>query len=163
MDMTVLLFFGIIIGFLGLFSWLNREKPPSEEELREANLIFSAWEAAYEDWLHTDKDEYMPYRHAQDWKRRHPGLKELSDRTLRCLSQDSRNVYERSVQLITGLESKRKQRNELFIFKRLREREQWFDGLNEHPLTPAQRRAVVVNEDNTLVVAAAGTGKTTTL
>ena len=39
----------------------------------------------------------------------------------------------------------------------------FFDTLEKHPLTPAQRRACVVDEDNVLVLAGAGTGKTSTM
>lgn len=49
----------------------------------------------------------------------------------------------------------------------VREQEQrftpFFDTLEKHPLTPAQRRACVVDEDNVLVLAGAGTGKTSTM
>ncbi|WP_237162638.1 UvrD-helicase domain-containing protein [Shewanella halifaxensis] len=38
-----------------------------------------------------------------------------------------------------------------------------FDGLEAHPLTELQRLACVIDEDNTLVIAGAGTGKTSTM
>ncbi|MEA1977162.1 MAG: UvrD-helicase domain-containing protein [Chloroflexota bacterium] len=38
-----------------------------------------------------------------------------------------------------------------------------FDGLEKHPMTDAQRNACVVDEDAVLVLAGAGTGKTSTL
>ena len=39
----------------------------------------------------------------------------------------------------------------------------YFDSLEKHPLTPSQRRACMVDEDNVLVLAGAGTGKTSTM
>ncbi|MCU7936064.1 MAG: UvrD-helicase domain-containing protein [Candidatus Thiodiazotropha sp. (ex Dulcina madagascariensis)] len=38
-----------------------------------------------------------------------------------------------------------------------------FDSLESHPLTPQQRKACIVDEDNILVLAGAGTGKTSTM
>lgn len=38
-----------------------------------------------------------------------------------------------------------------------------FDSLESHPLTPPQRKACIVDEDNVLVLAGAGTGKTSTM
>jgi len=38
-----------------------------------------------------------------------------------------------------------------------------FESLEKHPLTPGQRKACVVDEDNVLVLAGAGTGKTSTM
>lgn len=39
----------------------------------------------------------------------------------------------------------------------------FFDTLEKHPLTQAQRRACALDEDNVLVLAGAGTGKTSTM
>jgi len=39
----------------------------------------------------------------------------------------------------------------------------YFDSIEEHPLTLSQRQAVVSDEDATLVIAGAGTGKTSTI
>ena len=162
-SVTLLLFFGVIIVLLGLMNWQNREKPPTEAEIHECNARLQRWKKAKQDWDATDKNEYMPHRHAVDWKKRHAGIPKISERIVKELSRDDHDVYIKAVQLIENHEQKRNQRNKKFIATRLSDRREWFDQLNEHPLTPAQRQAVVVNEDNTLVVAAAGTGKTTTL
>ena len=39
----------------------------------------------------------------------------------------------------------------------------FFDSIEDHPLTPSQRQAVASDEDATLVIAGAGTGKTSTI
>ena len=38
-----------------------------------------------------------------------------------------------------------------------------FDRIETHPLSLAQRKSIVTDEDSTLVVAGAGTGKTSTV
>jgi DNA helicase-4 len=53
--------------------------------------------------------------------------------------------------------------NERFVAKELERHKQFFDTIETKPLTAAQRRACVVCEDNNLVLAGAGTGKTSTM
>lgn len=57
-------------------------------------------------------------------------------------------------------EEARKSYNEQHVRDRLLEESSWFDHLEAHPLTQAQRLAIVRNEDNNLVNAGAGSGKT---
>lgn len=53
--------------------------------------------------------------------------------------------------------------NKLFIPTELKKYEIFFDKVDRNPLTIEQRKAIVTNEDSTLVVAAAGSGKTSLL
>ena len=53
--------------------------------------------------------------------------------------------------------------NKRFIDLELERCKQLFDTIENQPLTPLQRRACVVCEDNNLVLAGAGTGKTSTM
>lgn len=57
----------------------------------------------------------------------------------------------------------RKNCNVEFETQELRRYKKFFDEVLPSPLTLSQRRAVIVNEDAELVVAAAGSGKTTTI
>ena len=50
-----------------------------------------------------------------------------------------------------------------FESKQLETWSEFFDGFNKHPLTPEQRRSVIADEDATLVLAGAGSGKTSTI
>ncbi len=50
--------------------------------------------------------------------------------------------------------------NEAFVASELERCRQFFDEVESQPLTPAQRRACVMDDDNDLVLAGAGTGKT---
>lgn len=53
--------------------------------------------------------------------------------------------------------------NQYYINRELNENKEFFDTILEHPLDDNQRRAVVIDEDNTQIIAGAGTGKTYTL
>jgi DNA helicase-4 len=56
-----------------------------------------------------------------------------------------------------------KQRNEAFVTRELEAHRAFFDSVEKTPLTDEQRRAAVVFEDRNLLVAAAGSGKSSTL
>lgn len=53
--------------------------------------------------------------------------------------------------------------NEIFINKEQHNFSQFFDQVETNPLTEMQRRAIVIHEDNTLVIAGAGSGKTSVI
>lgn len=56
-----------------------------------------------------------------------------------------------------------KQRNEEFIRRELEAQSNFFDLVEKTPLTDEQRRAAIIFEDRNLLVAAAGSGKSSTL
>jgi len=56
-----------------------------------------------------------------------------------------------------------KKRNEEYIQLELKKHKDFFDNIEDQPLTDDQRRAIVTDEKNTLVVAGAGAGKTSTI
>jgi DNA helicase-4 len=53
--------------------------------------------------------------------------------------------------------------NPCFVDREMVVFQQFFDTVEKNPLTSAQRRACIINEDNNLVMAGAGTGKTSTM
>lgn len=57
----------------------------------------------------------------------------------------------------------REQARRSFINRELKEKSQFFDQIETHPLTEDQRTAIVTDEDATLVLAGAGSGKTSLL
>ena len=58
---------------------------------------------------------------------------------------------------------KKRKRNKEFVDKELGQWRGFFDCCEERPLTEEQARAAIIFEENTLLVAAAGSGKTSTL
>ena len=63
----------------------------------------------------------------------------------------------------SSLEKWAEQKNELFIEAEEREMKVFFQNIDGKALDQQQQKAVIVNEDNTLVLAGAGSGKTLTI
>lgn len=55
------------------------------------------------------------------------------------------------------------QRNEAFVLDEIKAHQVFFDSVEKTPLTDEQRRAAIVMEDRNLLIAAAGSGKTSTV
>jgi DNA helicase IV len=53
--------------------------------------------------------------------------------------------------------------NTRFVDREIEAYKEFFDSVEKNPLTEAQRKASVINEDSNLVLAGAGTGKTSTM
>ena len=60
-------------------------------------------------------------------------------------------------------EGHRARANDIFVVNELHRSREFFDKIETRPLTDEQRKSVVVNEDRNLVVAAAGSGKTSVI
>jgi len=70
---------------------------------------------------------------------------------------------ERLERLRESLSGQATQANERFVRAELARHSRLFDTVESKPLTAAQRRACVVDDDNNLVLAGAGTGKTSVM
>jgi len=81
--------------------------------------------------------------------------------------QLARTTAGQGLDVIRGLlqapEVARRRANAMFVEQELARSKGFFDAFEAHPLTEAQRRAIVVDEDANLVVAAAGSGKTSVI
>ena len=64
---------------------------------------------------------------------------------------------------LTDPKGRRAKANAIFVVDELNRSKELFDKIESRPLTDEQRRAVVVDEDRNLVVAAAGSGKTSVI
>ncbi|MBR1878871.1 MAG: UvrD-helicase domain-containing protein [Paludibacteraceae bacterium] len=73
------------------------------------------------------------------------------------------NNATRLLEPIDLLEQWRKIHNEQFISRELENQKSYFDSVLPKSLDAQQRLSIVTNEDNNLVVASAGSGKTTTI
>ena len=67
------------------------------------------------------------------------------------------------IDIMDHLENNRKVHNDIFVKSELKRCCSFFDHVLMYPLDPQQREAIVVGEDNCLVVSSAGSGKTSTI
>ena len=72
-------------------------------------------------------------------------------------------ALERIRMFLTDPEAARAAANEAFLADELKRSRTFLDGVEARPLTEEQRRAVAVDDDRNLVVAAAGSGKTSVM
>ena len=88
-----------------------------------------------------------------------------ADRAVRSefASDRQRSLLDKVKRFVEASEEQVKRANERFVAKELERYKDFFDTIETRPLTAAQRRACVVCEDNNLVLAGAGTGKTSTM
>ena len=79
------------------------------------------------------------------------------------LQGNLKTQIEMLMSLLRGRSKEIEQRNDAFVLEEMRTHKVFFDTVEKTPLTDEQRRAAIVMEDRNLLVAAAGSGKTSTV
>jgi DNA helicase IV len=111
------------------------------------------------------QDRYLRYSNAQEWLESNKNIKSLLvreerahylDKQTNCYADELSNFYSET-------EECRKERNELYVKNKKEAYKDYFDRLEANPLTEPQRNACIEDEDANLVLAGAGTGKTSTI
>ena len=81
----------------------------------------------------------------------------------RFATSRQQSLFKQLATFITASEEKVKKANARFVRQEEIRFKSFFDTIEKNPLTAAQRRACLINEDRNLVLAGAGTGKTSTM
>ncbi|MBZ9652668.1 UvrD-helicase domain-containing protein [Psychroflexus montanilacus] len=119
----------------------------SFEELKAFNKYISN----YDVFVFKDEFDYL-YRSLKDRKYEHlPDFKSSIEKISSFLTTFS------NIDSLLGI------RNKKFVDKELKETESLLDDVEGKSLDIQQRKAVIINQDNHLVIAGAGSGKTTTI
>ena len=79
------------------------------------------------------------------------------------IPQDLTKDIQRLQDLLTGNRQELQQRNDRFVFNEIKRMKPFFDTVESRPLTEEQQRAAIILEDRNLLVAAAGSGKSSTV
>lgn len=149
--------FVISLCAVGLVIYFNKKKKLSKPEYQERFLrveeFLSELESCKKDYFRNSKKEYLREEYKEVYK-------ELSRRSYKRLTDSSvkefQNVY-------ANLDVLVKKWNSEYVDKELTDSMQLLNDIDGKSLDEQQRNAVVVDEDNNLVIAGAGSGKTLTI
>ena len=112
----------------------------------------------------TDDNHYFAYSEMEQFKQSFIEVETLSKAVLpkfeKCLGEEEKNL----LSIYNSIEVERQNHNQAFIKKELKECDAYFGIIvGQYSLDPQQRESVVKLEDNCLVIASAGSGKTSTI
>lgn len=107
-----------------------------------------------------DKDEYVNYHQIKGVEEQIGTLGQKVN--FQETFSDEEKAQFRSLGRLS-LEDRRELHNSNYVEKELNRQREYFDTMFAYPLDLQQRSAIVKDEDNTLVVASAGSGKTSTI
>jgi len=111
-------------------------------------------------WDSLQHDHYISKRELFAWMGKYSEIKGLAYIPVTAISSEEalscRMVF-------LDADAWRKGRNDVWVANEIREKEAFLDSVTGKTLTPSQKEAVVTHDNAVLVVAGAGTGKTTTV
>jgi DNA helicase-4 len=126
--------------------------PALKQAAHEAQLLFSA-------------NRYIRQAVAEQWLNRHlsltPGLKRRD--CLRHIEPEVMQDYQHVLPLLEKGIEHIATLNQRFVEQQTRLFQAFFDTVESNPLTESQRNACIIDEQHNLVLAGAGTGKTSTM
>ena len=79
------------------------------------------------------------------------------------IQRDLERDIQRLQDVLAGQRQELSRRNELFVANEMKRLKPFFDAVESRPLTDEQQRAAIVFEDRNLLIAAAGSGKSSTV
>jgi len=130
---------------------LNAEKEfkiEYDKDLYFSKKTLHLWK---EKWKHVEPAVERFSKMQRDWRIQVVRGADLQDSILYV-----HQIFENGVNLV-------KERNNAFIERECEKYKSLFDTLEAYPLTQNQRRSIITDECNNLVIAGAGTGKTSTI
>jgi len=134
-----------------------------KNKLRKKNSeIEQAYNALIKIWT---KDRYLEHRTINQWLHEWDYLKPLIVKIVnhKISSPDIQDKITKLFSVFDKTEENVSQRNEEFIQKEMLKFKELFNSVEKYPLTQSQIRSIITDEYSNLVIAGAGTGKTSTI
>lgn len=130
--------------------------------LSEAAKLLPPLATALTEWHRLDTaNAYLNHHRWSQWRDDYSAFRtSLRSPDASLLTGTARDALTAFVRLHDAPDVAAESHNTAFVAREMRECAGLFDHIESAPLTRAQRLAAITNEDNTLVVAGAGTGKT---
>jgi len=145
-------------------SVINKEKKISETEEKIKSLKGEIYNSIFEYETLLGSKRYISKIEYPNWYEKWNHLEPIVTEFLNLNpNPDSESEIETLKTIFLNGEAEIKQNNNHFIQNELKRNNDFFDDVEDHPLTENQRTTIVVDEKNNLVVAGAGTGKTSTI
>jgi DNA helicase-4 len=112
-----------------------------------------------------DRDRYLEHKTITQWLKDWSHLEQIVSRNVdnKFASSELRTKISRLFSVFNNTEKEVSERNELFIQKEMVKFKKLFDSVEKYPLTQNQIRSIITDEYSNLVIAGAGTGKTSTI
>lgn len=111
------------------------------------------------------QDQFLSKKNLFIWQQKWVNLLETVKQALKTstLTPKLKATATHFVNTYNNSETLSETRNEVFIKTELSKFKNLFDTVETYPLTEEQRRAIIIDEESNLVVAGAGSGKTSTI
>ena len=164
-ELPVLLQIILFILSLGLLYWLKTKQDESERRANIQKLIPQILAAIKTIEKKQNLLLYFSNAEAKKLLLTQLQLRKAIPKNYKACGLDTseKQIITRFVHNHDNLETIRAAYNQRFIQSEIREYKDFFASLGKYPLSTEQMRAIVSDEDNNLVIAGAGTGKTTTI
>lgn len=107
-----------------------------------------------------NKNLYVNKKKIINWQKKFEHINDLISQLPTEYLSNEENIF---LSNFKNIEKKIKDKNSRFIQKEKNELKTFFDNLESSPLTNSQRVSIIMDDDANLVVAGAGTGKTSTV
>ncbi|MHA1974593.1 MAG: UvrD-helicase domain-containing protein [Candidatus Hodarchaeales archaeon] len=145
-------------------SIINREKKKQEILENIASLKGEIYNSIFEYETLLNSNKYISKIEYPIWYKKWKHLEPIIKKYLNLeIVSETESEIENLHTIFSNGETEITQHNKRFIENELEKNKVFFDNIEDHPLTENQRKTIVVDEKNNLVVAGAGTGKTSTI